>query len=129
MERQSYSSTHDQITPGQSCIQRTQRQTTILQRDCLTHARHGDFNVFSMKSLFWGFQVLFCLLVSVRPVYAYLDTGTVSFLLQALLGSIAVALASLSLFWQRIRDYFSSLKKTNEPDVSSKEAKEPEETD
>jgi len=65
----------------------------------------------------------------VRPVYAYLDTGTVNALLQGLLGGIAVAAASLSLFWQRIRDYFSSLKKKNETDASNKEAKEREETD
>lgn len=129
MERQSSSSAHDQITPGQSCIQRTERETTMLPRDCLTHARPEYFNVFSTRSLFWGFQVLFCLLVSVRPVYAYLDTGTVNALLQGLLGGIAVAAASLSLFWQRIRDYFSSLKKKNETDASNKEAKEREETD
>ena len=129
MERQSHLITNDQIGLAPSCIQRPHRNTTRFQREYLKGARPKDFKVFSTKLLFLSFYMLLCLLASVRPVYAYLDGGTASVLLQALLGSIAVGIASLSLFWQRIRNYFSSLKKTNQPDVSNNEAKDREETD
>jgi len=47
------------------------------------------------------------------PAYAYLDSGTASILLQSLLGGLAIAVASLSLYWQRIRAFLFG-KKTEE---------------
>jgi len=64
----------------------------------------------------------------VAPVYAYVDPGTGSIILQGLLAGVAVVITSISLFWQRIKIFFSSLfssrkppDPTPEPDSSSEE--------
>jgi len=41
------------------------------------------------------------------PAYAYLDPGTGSILVQALLAALAVASAGVVAFWTRIRQLFS----------------------
>lgn len=41
------------------------------------------------------------------PAHAYLDPGTGSIVLQALLGGIAVAGATASMYWQKVRSLFS----------------------
>lgn len=43
------------------------------------------------------------LLTAVDPLYAYLDPGTGSMLLQVILGGIAAVGVALKLFWHRIR--------------------------
>jgi hypothetical protein len=48
-------------------------------------------------------------LLYVVPAYAYLDPGTGSIILQSMLASIAAAAALGSMFWQRIKAFFSSL--------------------
>ena len=52
------------------------------------------------------------------PASAYLDAGTASILLQSLLGGLAIAITSVSLFWKRIRDFLSG-NKTKEDSVDS----------
>lgn len=42
------------------------------------------------------------------PAFAYLDPGTGSMVLQAILGVVAVAGATVSVYWQRMRNFFSS---------------------
>lgn len=42
------------------------------------------------------------------PAFAYLDPGTGSMVLQAILGVIAVVGATISVYWQRVRAFFSS---------------------
>ncbi len=45
----------------------------------------------------------------VMPAYAYLDPGTGSMILQAIIGGLAVASATLSVFWTRVQAFFASL--------------------
>jgi hypothetical protein len=49
---------------------------------------------------------LFALLLS-RPAHAYLDPGTGSMLVQALLAALAAASAVVAASWGRIRRFFS----------------------
>jgi hypothetical protein len=46
-------------------------------------------------------------LVLSTPAYAYLDPGTGSVLMQALLAGIAIVSAAVAAFWSRIRRLFS----------------------
>ena len=45
------------------------------------------------------------LLAFQTPAFAYLDPGTGSMILQALIGGVAVAGATLSVYWTKIRDF------------------------
>jgi hypothetical protein len=47
------------------------------------------------------------------PAYAYLDPGTGSLLLQGLIATIAAGAATVSIYWGKVRSYFS---KKKEPD-------------
>jgi len=40
------------------------------------------------------------------PAYAYLDPGTGSMILQAIVGAIAVGAASASMYWHRLKSFF-----------------------
>lgn len=42
------------------------------------------------------------------PVFAYIDPGTGSIILQGLLASIAVALGVVRAYWTRVKAFFSS---------------------
>lgn len=53
------------------------------------------------------------------PAYAYLDPGTGSMILQAIIGAVAVGTASMSLFWHRVKSFFSS---TSQPADSASAA-------
>jgi hypothetical protein len=50
--------------------------------------------------------------------HAYLDPGTGSILVQSLLAGIAGAAAVISLYWQRIKAFFSNMRKQS-PDAHS----------
>ena len=43
--------------------------------------------------------------------YAYLDPGTGSILLQAILGGVAVALASMNIWWRKLELFLSKILK------------------
>ena len=45
--------------------------------------------------------------------YAYIDPGTGSIMLQALIGGIAAAGAAISFYWSRIKSFFSKKKKND----------------
>ena len=62
----------------------------------------------------------------VAPAYAYVDPGTGSIILQGLLAGIAVVITSVSLFWQRIKIFFSSLFSSRKPTDPNPES-DPEE--
>ncbi|MEM7222613.1 MAG: hypothetical protein AAF495_06520 [Pseudomonadota bacterium] len=42
------------------------------------------------------------------PAYAYLDPGTGSIILQALLGGIAGAMIAAKLYWAKIKSFFGA---------------------
>ena len=59
--------------------------------------------VLNLKFLF----LIFGLISYTSPAYAYLDPGTGSMLLQGLIGGIAAAIAFLSIYWQKVKAFFS----------------------
>lgn len=61
------------------------------------------------KGLFVTFLIIF--FSSSAPAFAYLDPGTGSMLLQGLIGTIAAVATAGSLYWHRIKMFFS--KKTD----------------
>ena len=51
--------------------------------------------------------VALCVLMfSANPAYAYLDPGTGSMMIQALLAAIAAISVSVGIFWGRLRSFF-----------------------
>ena len=40
------------------------------------------------------------------PAFAYLDPGTGSILLQGLIGGLAVVISFLSIYWQKVKEFF-----------------------
>ena len=66
--------------------------------------------------------VLLPSLFYITPAYAYLDPGTGSILLQSLLAGIATTAAVGSMFWQRIKGFFTSLFYSRKSTDSSPEA-------
>ncbi len=51
--------------------------------------------------------IIAALLVSERSAYAYLDAGTGSMILQAILAGVAGAVVLVKVFWQRFVAFFS----------------------
>ncbi len=51
------------------------------------------------------------LFISEVPAFSYIDPGTGSIILQALLGIIAAIGASITLYYQKIKNFFSKFKK------------------
>lgn len=45
----------------------------------------------------------YCLLIS--PSYAYLDPGSASIILQAILGAIATVGATIALYWKKFKEF------------------------
>ena len=68
----------------------------------------------SFKNMY--FVCLFiCLISYTSPVFAYLDPGTGSILLQGLIGGIAVVMSFLSLYWFKVKAFF--VKKEDQTDI------------
>jgi hypothetical protein len=67
-------------------------------------------STFNLKFLFLIFALISC----TSPVYAYLDPGTGSMLLQGLIGGLAVAMSFLSLYWQKVKAFFVKKEETSE---------------
>jgi hypothetical protein len=55
-------------------------------------------------------------LLASSPAYAYLDPGTGSVLVQALVAGLAVASAAVAAFWTRIRRLFAGRRKPSDPE-------------
>ena len=51
--------------------------------------------------------------------HAYLDPGTGSILVQSLLAGIAGAVAVVSLYWQRLKNFFVNMRKSSRDASSS----------
>ena len=52
--------------------------------------------------------------IQINNSYAYLDPGTGSFILQAIIGFIAAGLATVTLYWNKIKNFITKLfKKKN----------------
>ena len=59
-----------------------------------------------MKKLFVCTSALWFLLLLANPAYAYLDPGTGSMMIQALLAAVAAISVSIGIFWGRLRSFF-----------------------
>ena len=57
------------------------------------------------------FSLLYILTVIIFPTkaFAYLDPGTGSIILQAILGFIAATIASISIYWEKFKSLISKL--------------------
>jgi hypothetical protein len=62
-----------------------------------------------MKELGVIFMCAFFVLVFVNQSYAYIDPGTGSMLVQAVLAVIAAVSVSIGIFWRRIRSFLDRL--------------------
>ena len=60
-------------------------------------------SVSNLKFLF----LIFGLIAYTSPAYAYLDPGTGSMLVQGLIAGIAVVMSFLSIYWQKVKAFFS----------------------
>jgi len=55
--------------------------------------------------------ILFINFFFISSAQAYIDPGSGSIILQALLGALAAAGASISIYWNKIKDLFKKSKK------------------
>jgi len=62
-----------------------------------------------MKELAVILMSIFLVLIFVNQSYAYIDPGTGSMLVQAVLAAVAVASVSIGIFWRRIRSFLDRL--------------------
>jgi hypothetical protein len=60
--------------------------------------------------------ILLVLTLSSTPAYAYLDPGTGSMLVQAVVAGLAVVSAAVVAFWTRIRQLFSGRRRPADPE-------------
>lgn len=60
----------------------------------------------NQRTVLWSVLALAAL---TSPAYAYLDPGTGSILLQALIGGIAASVTVLSLYYQKVKTFFSGI--------------------
>lgn len=61
------------------------------------------------SKLIYSFMTICVFMVFSKPAYAYLDPGTGSMMLQAVLAVIAGASVTIGLFWRRIKSLFSRI--------------------
>jgi hypothetical protein len=64
----------------------------------------------------WRFLIVALLVLATEPVFAYLDPGTGSMLLQVILGGVAAIAVAIKLFWYKIRAAVGLGKKSNAED-------------
>ena len=72
-------------------------------------------SVSNLKFLF----LIFGLISYTSPAYAYLDPGTGSMLVQGLIGGVAVVMSFLSIYWQKVKAFFS--KEAADTDTADKD--------
>ena len=56
-----------------------------------------------------SFSALCVSLLSANPAYAYLDPGTGSMLVQALIAVVAAITVSIGIYWRRLKSFWSQL--------------------
>lgn len=62
---------------------------------------------------------LFSLILVFSNAYAYLDPGTGSFILQAIMGFLAAISAGFIYYWTKVKNFFLKLFKKNNNDEKS----------
>jgi len=69
--------------------------------------------LFLLSVFFFGFNLLFFLCSP--SAYAYLDPGTGSMILQAVLAAVVGSALAIKMFWKRIKDIFFSIFRKKTP--------------
>ena len=68
--------------------------------------------VFKIYKKISKFTLFFLLIVFyTKPVFAYLDPGTGNIILQAIVGAIAAGATFISVYWQKLKNFFRKNKK------------------
>ncbi len=68
--------------------------------------------------------ILFLTLIFSKPAYAYLDPGTGSIIIQAILGFIAAAFVSINIWWIKVKNFFLTIFKSNKKKKSETNSNE-----
>tara|TARA_B100000965_G_C18878734_1_gene451009 strand:- start:222 stop:443 length:222 start_codon:yes stop_codon:yes gene_type:complete len=71
-----------------------------------------------MKMLYLLLLIFITLISFTSNSFAYLDPGTGSIILQAILGFVAASIATITLYWNKLKNFFKKLlsKKDKKPD-------------
>ena len=70
-------------------------------------------------NLFFLNLSIFLFSTLVTPAYAYLDPGSGSIILQAILGFIAATVATMSFYWNKIKIFLKKIFKKENKDKNS----------
>ena len=62
-----------------------------------------------MKKLFLLFLSLVVFMLLTSKSFAYLDPGTGSIILQAIIGFIAASIATLTVYWNKFKNFFTRI--------------------
>jgi len=65
--------------------------------------------------------IIFGLISYTSPSYAYLDPGTGSVLIQGLIGGIAVVMSFISIYWQKVKEFFGKEEANKDADKVDKD--------
>ena len=68
------------------------------------------------KTLIYLTLNIIAIFLIVSNAYAYLDPGTGSFILQAIIGFLAALSAGFLYYWTKVKNFFSNLFKKNNND-------------
>jgi hypothetical protein len=63
-----------------------------------------------------GFLIVFFYVMFPRPVYAYLDMGTGSYVIQVVIASLFGVIVTLKVYWKKIKAYLASALKKKKPE-------------
>jgi len=68
------------------------------------------YSLIMLKNFFLLIILYFCTMINAN---AYIDPGTVSILLQGLIGALAATIVTLKIYWYKISKFFNIRKKVN----------------
>ena len=74
-------------------------------------------SISNLKFLF----LIFGLISYTSPVYAYLDPGTGSMLLQGLIAGLALIMSFLTIYWQKVKAFFGKEEADTGKDTADKD--------
>jgi hypothetical protein len=63
-----------------------------------------------------GFLIVFFYVMFPRPVYAYLDMGTGSYVIQVVIASLFGVIVTLKVYWKKIKAYLASVLNKKKPE-------------
>lgn len=67
--------------------------------------------------------VVMCVLGYTSPVYAYLDPGTGSIIIQGVIATVVGAGVAMKIYWHKIRKFFSPSRNTDNGGSNEKEGR------